>query len=374
MCWFTPPLTYLRLHKWIASKMIHRETVNMPRPINTKWKKIRELGSGGQGSTFLVRNREDPEEDKRVLKELNRPENETALRRFENEIETIIGIDHPSIIKIIEYSIWHDPPFYVMEYHEGARTLADVIITEDRFANPFYGDTLMCLDLFEKIIRAIRVCEFQQPTVLYRDISPRNILLLESGDIILIDFGLARTIEDTQLTQSGENIGTRNYAAPECEAGNPNEITIMSDVYSATKVLFSAITSRYAFAQQRPVFDNWSMEKLFPNKEETWHLNRIFNSTIRNDPENRTLNTELMLLQIEEIQRLVKMGFPPLEGVIKYCPSCGRRTVEKFRVNPQYMGVTLSKEYTLYECKICGHVSIRKPHKLLENTKKPDEL
>ena len=353
--------------------MIIRETVKMPRPNNTKWEKIHKLGSGGQGSTFLVRNKENPEEDKRVLKELNKPENEQALRRFENEINTISGIDHPSIIKIIEYSIGHDPPFYVMEYHEGARTLADVILTQDPNDNPYHGDVLKCLDLFEKIIFAIQMCEFQDSTVLHRDISPRNILLLENDDIILIDFGLARSIEDTHLTHSWENIGTRNYAAPECGAGNPTEITIMSDIYSATKVLWSAMTSRFAFAQERPVFENCSMENMFPNKEETWHLNRVFNRTIRDDPNNRTLNTELMLLQIEEIRRVMKKGFPPLEAVINYCPSCGLRNVRIHKDHPRYMGVTLSREFTLYECKSCGHILIRKPHHLNESIQKPQE-
>ena len=353
--------------------MTIRETVEMPRPTNTKWEKIRNLRSGGQGSTFLVRNKENPEEDIRVLKELHKPEDERALSRFENEIETIIGIDHPSIIKIVDYSIWDNPPFYVMEYHEGARTLADVIITQDPFFNPYYGDTLKCLDLFEKIIRAIQVCEFQDSTVLHRDISPRNILLLENDDIILIDFGLARSIEDTHLTQLGENIGTRNYAAPECEAGNPNEITIKSDIYSATKVLWSAITSRYAFAQQRPVFENWSLEKIFHDKEETWHLNRIFNRTIRYDPNDRTLNTELMLMQIDDIRRLVEKGFPPLEAVMKYCPSCGLKNVRIQDGAPHYIGANLGRNYTVYECLSCGHITIRKLDQLKESIKKPQE-
>lgn len=355
--------------------MTYRATVKMSKPKNTKWEKIRPLGSGGQGSTFLVGNRENLEEDRRVLKELHKPEDDRALSRFENEIKTIRAMDHPSIIKIVDYSIWHDPPFYVMEYHEGARTLADVILTQgqDPYFNPFYGETLKCLDLFEKIIRAIQECEFQNPTVLHRDISPRNILLLKNEDIILIDFGLARSIEDTHLTQSDENIGTRNYAAPECEAGNPNDITIMSDIYSATKVLWSAITSRFAFAQQQPIFDNWSMEKLFPKNEETWHLNRIFNETIRRDPGNRTLNTELMLMQIEETRRVVKAGFPPLEAVTRYCPSCGHKNV-RIKSNPHYMGVNLSREYTLFECRSCGHILIRKLHNLDESIQKPQEF
>lgn len=354
--------------------MTIRETVEMPRPKNTKWKRIRSLGSGGQGSTFLVRNEEDPEEVKRVLKELHKPEDERALKRFQNEIETIRGIDHPSVIKIVDYSIWDNPPFYVMEFHEGARTLSDVILTpQDPQANPYYGDTLKCLDLFEQIIRTIQVCESQVSPVLHRDISPRNILLLKNDDIILIDFGLARSIEDTHLTQLGENIGTRNYAAPECEAGNPNEITIASDIYSATKVLWSAITSLYAFAQQRPVFENWSMEKIFPNKVETWHLNRIFNRTIRYDPNNRTLNTELMLMQIDDLRRLVKKGFPPLEAVVRYCPSCGLKRVRMQDGAAHYIGTNLGRNYTVYECLSCGHIIIRKLDKLQESIKKPQE-
>ena len=333
----------------------------MPAPHNTKWEKIRKLGSGGQGSTFLVKNTENTEESERVLKELRDPGNEQALERFKKEIEIIEKIDHPSIISIIDYSIVSDPPFYVMEHHKGARTLADVILTQDANTNPYHGNVLKCLGLFEEIILAIQVCESQNPPVLHRDISPRNILLLENGKIILIDFGLSQSIGDTPITLTGENIGTRGYAPPECEAGRQEQVSTASDIYSAAKVLWSAMTSELAFARETPIFDNKSMVRMFFRKDETWHLNRIFERTIQNKQHDRLMDTESLLIIIEQLRELISNGFPPLEAVKNKCPSCGYWSIREYFLQENEIATAFVREgFLTFECEKCGFAFARK--------------
>ena len=107
------------------------------------------LGSGRQGNVHLVVRKEEPEGPRFALKKLNKTDSEKARQRFQREIEAVKSLDHPNIIRVIDHSKKDDEfQYYVMEYHEGAETLADSIFSP---CNPFHGDVLRSLDLFEQI-------------------------------------------------------------------------------------------------------------------------------------------------------------------------------------------------------------------------------
>ena len=130
-----------------------------------------------------------------------------------------------------------------MEYHKGAKTLDTVIFSE---SSPFHGNVVKSLAMFEQIIAAIGVCEAHEPAVVHRDVNPSNILVLPDSTIRLIDFGICQVQDGTLITLLDENVGTRNYTSPECEAGEDGAIGVHSDIYSAAKVLWSMLTSRRA--------------------------------------------------------------------------------------------------------------------------------
>ena len=106
--------------------------------------------------------------------------------------------------------------YYVMEYHECAQTLANIIFSR---SNRFHGDVLRSLDLFEQIISAIGACEALDPPIVHRDINPKNMLILPDGNVRLIDFGICQIQDGTIITLADEGVGTRDYTSPECEAG-----------------------------------------------------------------------------------------------------------------------------------------------------------
>lgn len=333
--------------------MTIRESHEIPKPTESKWKKIQPLGEGGQGATFLVENTEDPDEPQRVLKELRKPGDAQASARFVNEIKTIIGLNHPSIIKIVDYSVVHDPQFYVMEYHEGATTLADVILTDK---NPYHGNVLKCLGLIEKIVLVITECGSLTPPVYHRDISPRNILHFENGDIMLIDFGLAYTDGEIHVTQSGERLGAHGYAPPEFGAGRQRSPSVASDLYSAAKVLWSAMTSQSAFAGETPLDQDKSMRGMFRNYDEALHLNRVFEQTIQKNLTDRVGDGHELLKTITSLQKTIREGFPPLELVPYKCPSCGHvRSVREFFVLDDEIATLFVKQgFLTYICDVCG--------------------
>lgn len=338
------------------------------------WKVIcnKPLGSGGQGSVYLVTHVDMPD-SKFALKVLDQNATQEARTRLRKEFSALGKISNPNIIKIIEYPL---PPndeflYYVMEYHEGAKTIKEVCL-DDPESNPYHGNALKCLDLFEQIINAIRACEatFEpENSIIHRDISPRNILVLPDGSIRLIDFGLCYTEGDETITMTGENVGTRSYAPPECGAFSRFQVGTHTDIFSAAKVLWSVITSKRVF-DSHSIEDHTSMRSMFPRNEDTWHLNQVFYSIIKPDPNDRNKSTEHILLAIERARYALVKGFPPLEAVESRCPSCGNRGVRAAEFGRQTFGGHMSQPYFAHECEICGFVFARNTETLKKSLKR----
>ena len=316
----------------------------------------------------LVTRRNEPEGNQFALKELRNTASLQARQRFQREIQAVKGLNHSSIVKIIDHSEANDDfHFYVMEYHEGARDLEKVLFSG---ANPYEGNVEASLILFEQIIEAIRVCEHSNPPIVHRDINPKNILVLRDGTIRLIDFGVCQIQDGEIITLTDENVGARSYASPESESGSVAPVGVYSDIYSAAKVLWSAVTSKGVFAREAPVFGNQSMEAVFPQQKDAWHLMRIFEHSLRERIEDRFQTTKEILEEIAEVKYLLRIGFPPLREVWKRCPACGGNNVTAFS-HPQivltnYNPATLSVRV----CQTCGFVFVRNHHILDSNVER----
>ena len=315
------------------------------------------LGRGGQGEVQLVRHRDQPEGPKYALKILRNTSSSQARQRFRREIEVVKRLKAPAIVQVFDYSDEEDDfQYYVMEHHEGAKTLASIIFSED---NPYHRDINRSLDLFESIVSAIGVCEASSPQIVHRDINPQNILILPDKTIRLIDFGVCQINQGTLITLVDENVGARNYTSPECEAGNDESIGVRSDIYSAAKVLWAAITSRQAFAREEPAFRDRSMEAIFPELSETWHLAHIFKFTIRRNPADRCRGSDELIQLIRNVRRIVQGGFLPLQRLRAYCPSCGWPTILEFREGYRVFGNPNPAGVRSLECNLCGFAFVR---------------
>lgn len=311
------------------------------------------LGSGGQGVVQLVTRKNDPDGPKYALKALRNTGSTQAQSRFRREIEVIKEMTHPAIIRVIDHSQEDDEfQYYVMEYHEDAQTLANVIFSSS--INRFHGNVLLSLDLFEQIISAISACEKSAHRIVHRDINPKNILVLRDGSIRLIDFGICQIEDGMIITLADEGVGARNYTSPECESGDDSAIDVRSDIYSAAKVLWSAITSQRAFAREEPAFKGRSMKDVFPTKTETWHLTLIFEKTIRRRPDVRFSSTDEVLDLLHEVRYVIQNGYPPLEDIKSRCPSCGWKSIGEFPDASQVFGPPHRRNFAAFQCRLCG--------------------
>ncbi|MFL5871673.1 MAG: serine/threonine-protein kinase [Solirubrobacterales bacterium] len=182
------------------------------------------IGAGGMATVWRA---EDRELERSVaIKALS----ETLLAdpayvaRFEREAKIAAGLVHPHLVKVFDYGAGEGRPYLVMEYVEGS-TLAALIAS---------GDPSIDADrLAAELLDALR--QIHAAGVVHRDVKPANILVDRAGTAKLTDFGIARPADATQLTQTGQVIGTLAYMAPEVKEGR--EADERSDLYSLGVVL-----------------------------------------------------------------------------------------------------------------------------------------
>ncbi|MEM8996778.1 MAG: serine/threonine-protein kinase, partial [Acidobacteriota bacterium] len=204
-----------------------------------------ELGRGGMGVVFLAE-RDDGHFSQRVALKVMRPGTESPemRRRFEQERQIIAELNHPNIARLYDGGVTDDGrPYSAMELVEG------VPITE--FCDRRRLGVRERLALFEKVGRAVHYAH--QNLVVHRDLKPSNILVTEDGDLKLLDFGIAKLLDLSDIetcdvaggmTRTGRIPMTPLYASPEQLKGN--SVTTASDVYQLGLLLFEIVTGERA--------------------------------------------------------------------------------------------------------------------------------
>jgi len=197
------------------------------------YRRVRLLGSGGMGTVYLAERR-DGEIQQRVAVKLlvdggTRP---AWHERFLKERRLLASLNHPSIVHVIDAGRTADgKPYLAMEYVEG--------IPIDTYAAKF--------EVRERLRLFLRVCEgvshAHRHLIIHRDLKPSNILVDSSGQPKLLDFGIAKLLDETgEPTQTAERMLTPNYASPEHLLGKNQ--TTATDVYSLGAVLYKLLTGR----------------------------------------------------------------------------------------------------------------------------------
>ena len=203
-----------------------------------------ELGRGGMGVVYKARQISLGRDVaiKMILK--GELASERDLQRFHAEAEAIAKLSHPHIIPIYEVDDFDGRAFFCMKLVEGS-TLAD------RLAQGPVG-AKEAARIMHAICEAIEYAHSQG--VLHRDLKPSNILIENTGNVFLADFGLAKQIKNAaSLTRSGAVIGTPAYMAPEQAAGDRGDVNELSDVYSLGAILYHMITGAPPFHAATPV-------------------------------------------------------------------------------------------------------------------------
>ncbi len=197
---------------------------------------LEKLGEGGMGVVYKAR---DTRLDRPVAIKFLPPhlsQKKDAKKRFVQEAKAASALDHPSICTIYEIDeIPEGQMFIVMAHYEG-ETL------EERVKGGGIGIEEAC-DIVEGIAGGL--AEAHRRGIVHRDIKPSNILITESGRAKIIDFGLAKLAEQSQLTRVGTTLGTVKYMSPEQARGD--EVDHRTDIWSTGVLLYETLTGRKPF-------------------------------------------------------------------------------------------------------------------------------
>jgi eukaryotic-like serine/threonine-protein kinase len=203
---------------------------------------IREIGAGGMGVVFLAR-RCDGEFDQLVAIKVVRQilAEKHLIERFKQERQILATLSHPNIAKLLDGGVSDDGrPFLAMEYIDGE--------TITQFADDQNLDVRSRLDIFLKVCSAVAYAH--RNLIVHRDLKPNNILVAADNEPKLLDFGLAKLLDQDaarigEQTQTAFHALTPAYASPEQLLGE--QITTASDIYSLGMIMFELITGGRPF-------------------------------------------------------------------------------------------------------------------------------
>ncbi len=241
--------------------MSEMHSIQQPHLDRYELKKL--IGKGGMGEVFLAY---DPICERNVaLKKIRSHllKFKNSRKRFIQEAKIAAKLSHPSIIPIFDI-VQTETVYYTMPFIEG-ESLRDILlktlegIKQQQPLHPLGNSIFSLAQVFLNVCQAIAFAHNQG--ILHRDLKPSNIMIGEFGQVLILDWGLAKEIADSSqdeelpidlemphLTQPGKAVGTLSYLAPERALGQP--ASIQTDIYSLGVVLYQLLTLKLPFKRQ----------------------------------------------------------------------------------------------------------------------------
>jgi eukaryotic-like serine/threonine-protein kinase len=194
------------------------------------------LGQGGMGAVYKATDREL---NRAVAIKVIRPDlarDQGIVDRFKQELLLAHQVTHRNVIRIYDLSEADGMKFITMEYVEGENLLT-LLHEKKKFAPE------EAVEIVQQVCRALEAAH--TVGVIHRDLKPQNIMRDKTGRILVMDFGLARTLEGDGMTQSGALVGTMEYMSPEQALGKP--LDQRSDIFALGLIFYEMLTGQMPF-------------------------------------------------------------------------------------------------------------------------------
>jgi serine/threonine-protein kinase len=209
--------------------------------VDHRYKVVSRLGSGGMADVYLA---EDEQLGRNIaLKLLHRrfAEDPGFVERFRREAQAAAGLQHPNVVGVYDRGGYDGTYYIAMEYVPG-RTLKQLIRDEAPL------DPVRAIDITIQILKAARFAH--RRGVIHRDLKPQNVMIGESDQAKVTDFGIARA-GASDMTETGSILGTAQYLSPEQAQGHA--VSASSDLYSIAVVMYEMLTGRVPFEGDQAV-------------------------------------------------------------------------------------------------------------------------
>jgi len=197
---------------------------------------LQMLGEGGMGAVYKARDREL---DRFVALKLIRRElaaNPAIVARFKQELLLSHQVTHKNVVRIYDLGDADGVKFITMEFVEG-RDLRTLILEKQKFPPE------EAVEMIQQVCRALEAAH--GVGVIHRDLKPQNIMRDKTGRILVMDFGMARTLEGDGMTQTGALVGTMEYMSPEqALAGNLDQ---RSDLFAVGLILYELLSGKMPY-------------------------------------------------------------------------------------------------------------------------------
>jgi eukaryotic-like serine/threonine-protein kinase len=215
----------------------------MQQLVDNRYRLVRPLGSGGMADVFLAHDSILDRDVALKVMSTRYASDDEFVERFKREAQSAAALTHPNIVSIFDRGASEDGTYYIaMEYLSGG-TLKDRIMRKG--ALPARTAAAVALQIAE----ALQVAH--ERGVIHRDIKPHNILITESGDVKVTDFGIARAASSSTMTRTGSILGTAHYISPEQAMGE--HVGPSSDLYSLGVVLYEMLTGELPYDADTPL-------------------------------------------------------------------------------------------------------------------------
>ena len=329
----------------------------MPLPIGTildrKFRIVQVLGEGGMGTVYKVELVDRPGYFRAVKELLINPhtseeERKSAIERFDKEIDLLFSLKHPRIPAFMVSFQERGNYYFVMEFVPGQSLDRKL---EDNKGPLNENDVIKWM---MQVCEALSYIHSFNPPIILRDLKPGNVMVTPSGDVQLIDFGIARRFDPNKRTNT-ENLGTISYASPEHlgsltspgqrrSAQNPGKLVqtdARSDIYSLGATMYHLLTNYEPDPIQTPatgsiLAKNPRLRTVRVNNTVVCPIEQVIIKAMQQNPAQRFQNAEAMrtalqhclpnyapptTVQIPAVGSANATIIVPANGLI--CPKCG---------------------------------------------------
>lgn len=370
-----------------------------------RWEVIRELGSGGQGDVYLVKDTkktgdtegrlqdiknaitglasaQTPENQFRMgnllveamadltrkdidtsvlgaIKVLHEPRDkkgyEKAKERMKREIEALSQINHPNILKILDHNLQEG--WFVGEYHQRGPLSHQQSL--------FEGDMLAALEAFYPLVDG--VAALHSKGIVHRDIKPQNIFLSANNKLILGDLGIIFFSDTarTRMTESYESVGSTDWMPQWAMGMRIEDVRPTFDIFSLGKLLWAMLSGR-SFLRLWYLHDpQFELEKMFPRDESIlWARSILDNCIVERETDCLPDAGRLLILVSDALGAVKRHAQVVASGVPRRCEICSlgqyecvadedHTAIRNFGLEP-----TGSSTFKVFTCSHCGNVQM----------------